>query len=117
MDPEEKVVPPISTAMNPVHGVSTVAVSNPAIEFKSITVTLDEEKSITHDERPAAFGPLWKEIVIVGLCCCGSITQVRLQNQSPSIKNRILSQLKANVGLDVSSQFGIGRFVDGGTRL
>src|SRR5271170_3088165 len=26
-------------------------------------------------ERPASFGPLWKEVTIVLLCCCGPITQ------------------------------------------
>ena len=32
--------------------------------------------STVYDERPAAFGPLWKEILIVLLCDCGPITQV-----------------------------------------
>jgi hypothetical protein len=30
----------------------------------------------TVDERPIAFGPLWKEIVIVLLCTCGPMVQV-----------------------------------------
>jgi len=32
--------------------------------------------STIQNERPAAFGPLWKEVLIVLLCDCGPITQV-----------------------------------------
>jgi len=43
--------------------------------IKSITLS-EGAQSFIYDERPAAFGPVWKEITIILLCCCGPITQV-----------------------------------------
>jgi hypothetical protein len=40
------------------------------------TSALEEDGAFVPNERPASFGPLWKEITIVLLCCCGPITQV-----------------------------------------
>jgi hypothetical protein len=109
MDVEKKLpVPHISKPSSVAHGPEVV-IPPSAIESKSI-ITVDEEKGIPHDERPAAFEPLWKEIIIVGLCCCASITQVHFQNKRPSSRPHVNFS-------DISGQFRSGRFVDVGTRL
>ena len=43
----------------------------------------------TLNERPIAFGPLWKEILIVLVCTCGPMVQVF--SQSPSPQSNLLS--------------------------
>lgn len=56
--------------------VNSAAVPPPLEPVKSLEGGRSTVSSV-HDERPAAFGPLWKEILIVLLCDCGPITQVR----------------------------------------
>ena len=44
----------------------------------------------TLNERPIAFGPLWKEILIVLLCTCGPMVQV---SPNPLLHNSIYCPL------------------------
>jgi len=49
---------------------------NPPTLEKVKSLVPSEAGASTYNERPASFGPLWKEVTIVLLCCCGPITQV-----------------------------------------
>ena len=49
---------------------------NPPTFEKVKSLVPSEAGASTYNERPASFGPLWKEVTIVLLCCCGPITQV-----------------------------------------
>jgi hypothetical protein len=39
-------------------------------------ISEDAQSGLTASDRPVLFGPLWKEITIVLLLCCGPATQV-----------------------------------------
>lgn len=79
---DEEDVESISTALTLSQGITTAVAAppHPLEPIKSITPS-EGATSFAHDERPPAFGPVWKEILIVGLCCCGPITQVSLPKQ------------------------------------
>ena len=44
--------------------------------LEAVKSNVVSESGHTMSERPQSFSPLWREVTIVLLCCCGPITQV-----------------------------------------
>jgi hypothetical protein len=56
--------------------IATVPPNPPALEAVRSIVSEAHTEFSTVNERPSAFGSLYKELTIVGLCCCGPMTMV-----------------------------------------
>ena len=77
-DDEESNATSIDPSDSKALNISQVfAAPNPPLQpVKSPAASDGGQRITTISERPALFGPLWKEITIVLLCCCGPITMV-----------------------------------------
>jgi|SRR5271163_2927929 len=56
--------------------IATVPPNPPPLESVRSIVSETHTEFSTVNERPPAFGSLYKELTIVGLCCCGPMTMV-----------------------------------------